>query len=135
MWTCPKCDRRFNRDNQSHYCTTKSIDDLFKGKPDDLILAFDQVLLQVYEFGEITVGASVNTVVFTNKKAFLIIRPMSKLIDIKFYSYLEFKSPKIHKSGPWGSKYYYHIRIADESQIDDEVVGLLKKGYDYGMTS
>ena len=84
MWTCPKCERRFNKDNQSHYCTTKTIDELFEGKSEDLILAFDKVLLAMYEMGEISIGASVNTVIFTNKKAFLIVRPLSKLLDLKF---------------------------------------------------
>lgn len=60
---------------------------------------------------------------------------MSKLLDIKFYSDIEYKSTKIHKSGQWGSKYFHHIRIADDTEVDDEVVGLLKNGYDYGMKS
>ena len=132
MWTCPKCERRFNRDNQSHYCTSKSIDDLFDKKPESLLLAFDKVLLAVYEMGEISIGASVNTVIFTNKRAFLIVRPMSKLLDLKFYHNEHLKSGKFHKSGEWGNKFYFHIRAKDEDDIDDEVINLLKKGFEYG---
>lgn len=132
MWTCPRCERRFNREKQSHYCTTKSIDELFVGRPEDVLLAFDKVLLATYEMGDISVGASVNTVIFTNKRAFLIVRPMSKLLDIKFYHDELIKSGKFHKSGEWGKKFYFHIRAKDEHDIDDEVVNLLKKGFDYG---
>ncbi len=133
MWTCPRCERRFNKDNQSHYCTTKSIDELFEGKAEHLLLAFDKVLVDVYDFGEMSIGASVNTVIFTNRKAFLIVRPMSKLLDLKFYSDELHKSAKIHKSGPWAKKFYHHIRVKEAEEIDDEVIGLLKKGYDFGM--
>ena len=133
MWTCPRCERRFKNDNQSHYCIIKSIDELFVGKPDDLLLAFDKVLLKVFEFGDISVGASVNTIIFTNKKAFLIVRPMSKLLDLKFYYHEAIKSAKFHKVGEYGKKFYHHIRVKDEVEVDDDVVQLLKKGYDYGM--
>lgn len=131
MWTCPKCERRFKNENQAHYCVDVTIDELFEGKPDNLILAFDKVLLDVYEFGDIGVGTSKNTVIFASVKAFLIVRPMSKMLDLKFYFDKELHSPKIHQSGKYGKKYYYHIRVKDSSEVDDEVISLLKKGYDF----
>ena len=133
MWTCSKCERRFKHDNQSHYCTTKSIDDLFEGKPENLILAFDKILVDVFEFGDISIGASVNTVIFTNKKAFLILRPMSKVLDLKFYYHEPLKSAKFHKVVEYGKKFYHHIRVKDEFEVDDEVIQLLKKGYNHGL--
>lgn len=134
MWTCPRCKRRFKNHNQSHYCTTKSIDDLFKGKPDDLLLAFDKILIDVSDFGDVSIGVSVNTVIFTNKKAFLIVRPMSKVLDLKFYHNQELRSANLHKSGKLGKKFYYHIRVKNEGEVDDEVIQLLKKGYDQGLS-
>lgn len=131
VWVCPKCERRFASANQSHYCTDTTIDDLFEGKPDDILLAFDQVLLNVFEFGDISVGASVNTAIFTSRRAFLIVRPMSKLLDLKFYYSEPLKSAKLHKVGKMGKKFYHHIRVSNEDEVDDEVVQLLKKGYDY----
>jgi len=107
--------------------------DLFEGKPDDVILAFDKVLLHVYDFGDVSVGASVNTVIFTNQKAFLIVRPMSKLLDLKFYYDEPLKSGKIHIVGKMGRKFYHHIRVKNEDEVDDEVVQLLRKGYQHGM--
>ncbi len=133
MWNCPKCERRFKNDNQSHYCTTKSIDDLFRGKPEDMLLAFDKVLVEVFELGDVSIGASVNTVIFTNKKAFLIVRPMSKLLDLKFYCGEELKSGKLHKTGAMGKKFYHHIRVKNDLEVDDEVIQLIKKGYNYGL--
>jgi len=131
MWTCPKCERRFKNDNQSHYCVDVSIDDLFEGKPDNLILTFDKILLDVVEFGDIGVGTSKNTVIFASVKAFLILRPMSKVLDLKFYHNKELHSSKFHKSGKYGKKYYYHIRVKEPSEVDAEVVSLLQKGYTF----
>ncbi len=84
MWTCPRCERQFKTRNQSHSCVTKSLDELFAKCPDHLLLAFDRLLSAVMEWEPISVGASQNTVVFTNKKAWLIVRPMRKELDVKF---------------------------------------------------
>ncbi len=133
MWTCQICERKFAKNNQSHFCVTTTIDDLFKDKPDNLLVAFDRILVDVFEFGEMSIGASKNTVIFTNKKAFLIIRPMSKLLDLKFYFNETLKSAKLHTTGAHGKYFYHHIRIQDEEDVDHEVISLLKKGYNYGL--
>jgi hypothetical protein len=66
-------------------CTTKTIDDLFEKRADNVILAFESVLNVTMDWEPQSVGASVNTVIFTNKKAWLIVRPMTKELDLKFY--------------------------------------------------
>jgi len=45
MWTCPNCNRPFQTTNQWHICGEKTIDDIFEGKTDNVLLAFDDVLL------------------------------------------------------------------------------------------
>ena len=131
MWTCPRCDRRFQKNNQSHFCVDTTIDDLFEGKPEDLLLTFDRVLADVYEFGEMTIGTSKNTIIFTTRKAFLIIRPMTKTLDIKFYSDQKLHSSRLHKMGKYGNKYYYHLRLNEPELIDEEILELIRVGYVY----
>lgn len=131
MWTCPKCERKFKIDNQSHYCTDTTIDDLFEGKPDNLLLAFDRLLIAVMEWEPMSVGTSVNTVIFTNAKAWLIVRPMSKELDLKFYYDQALQSPVLKKVSPWGKKFAHHIRVKNEEEVNEEVIRLLKKGYTY----
>ncbi len=130
MWICPTCQRSFKSNNQSHMCSTKSIDDIFEGKPENLILAFDQVLVGVIDWEPCTVGASTNTIVFTKEKAWLIIRPMSKLIDIKFYHPTKIDHRLVQKTTHYGNKFAHHIRISDESEVTTELLNLLRIGYD-----
>lgn len=66
-------------------CVSTTIDDLFLDKPDDLVIAFDAIYQTVMDWKPCTAGASTKTVVFTNNKAWLIIRPMKKELDVKFY--------------------------------------------------
>lgn len=111
-------------------CSTKTIDDIFEGKPENLIMAFDHVLVGVIDWEPCTVGASTNTIVFTKEKAWLIIRPMSKQIDIKFYHPSKIDHPLVHKTTHYGNKFAHHIRIKDESEVTMELLNLLRKGYD-----
>jgi len=133
MWTCPKCERKFKTSNQSHSCTKVRLDDLFAGKPPELLLAFDGILYRVMEWEPNNVGTATKAIVFTNKKAWLIIKPMSKELDVKFYHTENIQSPYIKKSSQWGKKWAHQIRIQNADQIDEEFLRLLRIGFDYAM--
>lgn len=130
MWTCPKCNRNFKGQNQSHMCTTAPIDDLFLKKPESLLLAFDKILIGVIDWDPCTVGRSVNTVVFTKEKAWLIVRPMSKLLDVKFYYPEIIQSPLVFKTELWKDRYAHHLRISSEQEVTTDFLQLLRRGFD-----
>jgi len=130
MWICPRCERNFKHNNQSHMCSTKTIDDLFEGKPENLVMAFDQVLVGVIDWQPGSVGASTNTIVFTKEKAWLIVRPMTKQIDLKFYYPTKIDSPLVKKTTHYGNKFAHHVRISYESEVTNDLLDLLRMGYD-----
>ena len=131
MWKCSKCNRDFKTQNQSHSCVKKDIGEFFIGKPDELVLAFDQIMTQVLTWQPNSFGASINTIVFTNTKAWLIVKAMKTELDLKFYYDEQLESLYIKKVTIFNKKYAHHIRINHESQITDELISLLKKGYEY----
>ena len=133
MWTCPACQRQFKTANQSHSCVSTTIDDLFIDRPDNLVLAFDTLMTLVLQWEPVSFGASANTIVFTNRKAFLIVRPMTKVLDIKFYYDEPLSSEKIHKVTEYNGKYAHHIRVTDEAEITDEVIELIRSGFEFGL--
>ncbi len=130
MWTCPKCERNFKSTNQSHMCTTTTIDDIFIGKPDDLLLAFDKILVGVIDWEPCSVGASTKSIVFTKEKAWLIVRPMAKELDVKFYYPEVLNHPLIKKTSFFRNSYAHHIRVKNEYEVSDEMFSLLRKGYE-----
>ena len=133
MWTCPNCERLFKTTNQSHSCVNKTIDDLFVGRPDHLVLAFDKIMTSVLQWEPNSLGPSKNAVVFTNKKAWLILKPMTRELDLKFYYSEPLESPVLKKVATWGKKIAHHIRIINEDEVTDEVLRLLGKGFAFGM--
>lgn len=133
MWICPKCERQFKTANQSHTCSETTLDDLFAKSSDELILAFDRILSEVISWEPCSVGAAKKAVVFTSQKAWLILRPMTKVLDLKFYYNEPLEGDIFHKIAPWGNKYAHHLRIQSEVEITDEILDLLRKGHKYSL--
>ena len=115
-WTCPKCDRELPSPEQRHYCARVSLDSLFAGRSPELVLIFDKILAEVADWDEVLVGTTPNCIVFTRRLTFLVIRPMKKELDIKFYSKMPHPEKPIFKSIAVGNKFENHIRI---SLLDD----------------
>ena len=97
-WTCPKCERRLKNANQWHSCVKQDIDSLFENKGGELIYVFDKLLLAVAEWPGVDISATKNCIVFVTSQTFLVVRPMKKLLNIKFYSDTLIESPLIFKT-------------------------------------
>lgn len=67
----------------------------------------------------------------TNQTHSLIVKPMSKELDLKFYQSDSIQSLYIKRSSFWGKKWAHQIRIKDAVQIDEELLRLLKMGFDF----
>lgn len=133
MWTCPKCERVFKTAHQSHYCGLTTLDELFAKSPPHLVLAFDRLIAAVIDWEPCSLGAAKKAVVFSSHKAWLVVRPMTKVLDLKFYCDRKLSSPEIFKVQAWGKKYAHHIRIQDASELTLEVLRLLREGHRFSM--
>jgi len=136
MWNCPNCHRPFKSANQWHICGEKSIDDIFAGKGDNVVLAFDDVLLATAEWEPNLITPARKAIMFTNKRAWLVVRPLTKVLDVSFFTDQAIHSPHLHKSGPDGmrkNKFRHTIRLQGPGELGPEKVDLLHRGYSYGM--
>jgi len=107
--------------------------ELFLGKPDELVLAFDAILQQVVHWGEMSVGTATHSIVFTSKKAWLIIKPMKQELDVKFYNKEILESDRVKKTTDYRNKFAHHIRLQHPEQVDKELLRILKVGYVYSL--
>jgi hypothetical protein len=129
MFICPKCERELRSPNQWHYCLKVNIGDLFKNKAEELEFVFDRLLTEVIEWENVLISATKNCIVFVHNKTFLIIRPMKKQLDIKFYSEKEQNEFPIIKSTIWNSKFENHIRLSTLDELTPNVYSLIKQSY------
>lgn len=129
MWTCPKCERDLKNPNQWHNCVKVSIDSLFEGKAEELVLVFDKLLSEIIDWENVAVSATKNCIVFVHNQTFLIIRPMKKQLDLKFYSEKEQEEFPIIKSIFYSGKYENHIRISSLLDLTTIVYSHIKQSY------
>lgn len=129
MWTCPKCERDLKNSNQWHNCVKVSIDSLFEGKSEELIMVFDKLLSEVIDLENVAVSATKNCIVFVHHQTFLVIKPMKKLLDLKFYSEMEHHDYPIIKSVFYSGKYENHIRISSLTELTTVVYNHIKQSY------
>ncbi|GAB3904402.1 DUF5655 domain-containing protein [Mucilaginibacter boryungensis] len=128
-WTCPKCDRELPLPHQRHYCARVSLDSLFTGRPPELVLVFDKILAEVADWDGVLVGTTPNCIVFTHRRAFLIIRPMKKELDIKFYTKTAHPEKPVLKSVAVGNKFENHIRLALLDDLRPALFTYLRESY------
>lgn len=129
MWTCPKCERELKNPNQWHNCVKVSIDSLFEGKAEELPFVFDKLLADIIEWENVAVSATQNCIVFVHHQTFLIIRPMKKVLDLKFYSASPLEDEVIVKTTPYSGKFEHHIRVSTLEDITPRVHGFIRQSY------
>lgn len=131
MWTCPKCERDLKNPNQWHNCVKVSIDSLFEGKAKELVFVFDKLLSEIIDWQNVAVSATQNCIVFIHNQTFLIIRPMKKEIDLKFYSATQLEGELVLKSVSYSGKFENHIRVSKLEDLTQTVYGYIKRSYQF----
>ncbi len=129
MYLCPDCERTLKHANQWHHCAKVSIPDLFEGKDPELEYIADQILAQVSEWDSVIVSATKNCLVFVHNQTFLVIRPMQKVLDIKFYSEKPVEGSLIFKSAPAGKRFENHVRLGKGHTLNDVLFRLIRHSY------
>jgi hypothetical protein len=103
---------------------------LFEGRAPELLLVFDKILAEVADWPKVLIGVTPNCIVFTRRVDFLIIRPMKKWLDIKFYSAVAHAEKPVIKSAAVGKKFANHIRVATLDDLRPALFVYIRASYD-----
>ena len=128
-WKCPKCERTLKNANQWHCCINQDIDNLFVGKPDELAFAFDRILSFVVDFENVEISATKNCIVFFKTQTFLVIKPMSKILNVKFYLKNQIDDFPIYKTAMYGKQHEHHIRISTIEEVNSVLFSFIKQSH------
>jgi hypothetical protein len=131
MWTCPICERDLKRENQWHMCIKADLNSLFDGKPKELEFIFDKILAEVYDWDEVIVSNTKNAIMFVHNQTFLVIRPMSKFLDLKFYAKTQQACPPFFKSTQVSKKFENHFRIARIEEVNPVLMKHIRNSYEF----
>lgn len=127
--TFPKCLRPLTKANSWHYCKRIAIDDLFVGKPPELLAVFDKLLKEVGSWPGVSASATKACVVFIAGKTFLVVKVMKRELDLKFVLPEERDDFPIYKRAAYGKKLEHYIRLASEDDLDGDVLRFIRESY------
>jgi hypothetical protein len=129
-YICPKCERRLVNEQQMHYCAKISLDDLFKDKPDEILLLFDKLLAEVANWPDVLLGITPNCITFVHRQTFIVIRPMQKQLDLKFYSVEKIEVPPVIKSIATAGRFQNNIRLSNINELRPKLFSWIRKSYE-----
>ncbi len=130
MWKCGKCCRSFAKNNQSHSCTSYTLDEHFKNKGDqrDLFNAYlDYIRKNIGDFQIEAVPCCIHLVnTYTFSAAWI----LKDKIRIDFMSPEKIINKRITKTEqPSANRYVHYLEIEEIEDLDDELANWLKQAY------
>ena len=97
------------------------------------MLAYDDLVQAVNHWQPNSIGASTNAIVFASEKAWLIVKPMKKELDVKFYNDEPLESGRLKSVYKVSNKYAHHFRLRGPGELSSELLRLLKVGHTYSL--
>jgi hypothetical protein len=125
-WTCPRCDREFARERQSHVCVPGcTVDDTFAGRPAWMREVYDRIVADLRELGELHEDAVKVGVFLKCERKLAEIRPRSR--DLLVWIYLPFVVDEALVQGRSGDRVLHRIALRE---LTDEVREWFVAAYD-----
>ena len=130
MWTCPDCNRIFEKEKQPHSCHKVPLEAHFKNK-DKVKELFDFFVKSVDEkIGKVRIISLPCCIHLFGKYDFLAILPKRDCLEIRFSLNRHLKNPRIFLSVPMSLKNIKNcLKIRSKTEIDKEFIGWLSEAY------
>jgi len=130
MWTCPKCQRTFQKKDQPHSCKTIALADHFKGKEKARVL-FDELVKRINEdIGNVKIISLPCCIHLFGTYDFAAILPKKDKLELRFGSHEKLTNPRIANAVPVSlSSYKIVVYISCSTEIDKELIDWLRRAY------
>jgi hypothetical protein len=112
----------------------KSVDEHFIGKNVNVKATYDTLELKLKSIINFKIHPVLNAIMFTHEVTFLAIKPKKNWIDLEFlldFEAQEFPVHKVVKSSK--TRYAHFIRVQEPEDVDEQLVGWIKKAYDLNV--
>jgi len=130
MWTCPKCNRIFEKLKQPHSCNKFDLERHFQNKQKAKEL-FEYLVEQIRsKIGKCQIISIPCCIHLSGNHDFLAALPKKDKLEIRFSLNRVLDSSRLKQSVPISSKYYKNcIDIFEKAEINDELIKWLTESY------
>ncbi len=130
LWTCPKCNREFERKNQSHSCKSYPVEKYFEGKEKGKILYDDLKHKLEKAIGSFKIQSLECCIHFDNTTTFAAVKIFKNKIQIEFSLGYEIANKRFIKIIHLSANQYLHFtNITNKEEIDNELIKWIQEAY------
>lgn len=132
MWTCPKCERIFNKIKQPHSCSKIPLEKHFEEKEKAREL-FDFLVKQINsKIGKCQIISIPCCIHLFGNYDFLAALPKKDRLEIRFCLDRELESPRLKQSVPVSAKSFKNcFDITTTKEIDKELIKWLNESFHF----
>ncbi|MBL7159499.1 hypothetical protein ISS85_03415 [Candidatus Microgenomates bacterium] len=131
LWTCPKCQRKFAKTNQSHSCNAYPLKKHFEGKEQIVKQLYSEIIKKVKkEIGPFRFDSVSCCIRLVKNFAFAAVIPMKDKIRVGFTLKYLLKNSRVFKHAQISAnRHNYRVEIKSKKEIDEELMNWLKQAY------
>jgi hypothetical protein len=131
-WICPRCDREFDRANQSHTCAPgNDIAETFVGFPDGHRAACEAIVGYLRTLGPLHVDAVRVGVFLKTQRKLAEVRPKTRWVSLELVLPTTLRSPRVTRTAQLSAERIVHwIRLVRPEDVDGELEQWLRLAYD-----
>lgn len=125
-WTCPECEREFDRARQSHVCVPGcTVDDTFRGREWQRPIC-DEILAFLTDLGPLHVDAVGVGVFLKRQRKLAELRPMARALSVNLWLPRVVTDARVlRRFDTW-----HVLRLTGVEQVDDQLRTWLTESYD-----
>ena len=139
MWTCPSCNQKFLKQNHSHSCNERTVEDFLKGKSEHVIGLFHHFISEYRKLGDFVLHPARSRIAFAAKIRFGYIHRLGRdYIDVVLtFNEAHEDNLCFYRIGevPGGKYYQHYLRLYRLEDINEEVRAYMQMALDRGRRS
>ncbi|MFH0971618.1 MAG: DUF5655 domain-containing protein [Candidatus Micrarchaeota archaeon] len=129
QWRCPKCDRSFEKEGQSHSCRIYPLARHFENKPYGKEL-FEGLIARLKPIGKVRIDSVECCIHLLSNYVFSGVWILRDRIRISFQLDRKVKSARFrHYLQMSANRHIYHMDVSKKKEIDGELVNWLKESF------
>lgn len=132
MWLCPRCDRQFERSQQSHVCVPGcTVDECFAPYPATWRAIYDRLMEHLESLGPIHADAVTVGVFLKQARKLAEVRPKARSLSLALVLPRIIEDPRVSRAYPSSNDRHWHlIKLTAVDQVDDQLRDWLTESYD-----
>ena len=130
LWTCPRCQRQFANQRQSHACSHHALEEHLEGKSPEVVALYHRLEAMIQGLGPVIINPEKTRIAFQVRMSFAAVTLKQRWIDGHVVLARRVESPRFRRIETISPRNHVHsFRLTCPDDIDEEFVSFLTEAY------